>query len=1127
MSAIVRSPRLQVGVVLVVCLALGSLAPASAAPDTGNTVQTGIGVGTNIPKSITTTINFDAPALANAATTLDAGSTYLAQGVEFVDPTVQPVSHPMAVNNGGAYLYLDPGEARSGRQVLASYVSTDELLETLAGFLIHLTRFSDKISLYAGASSPNNPSIHGATVQMTGYDADGTVVATASKQVGSKVSTLISIATAQPVIAYVSVQIPGTAEPRLEVDDLTFVTPFGSALTATVNQIGNNGSAGNGPGPALIVPRILSVSQGVANPVTIVGDKSFADASAVYFGKIVSKNFQVTGADSKTLIAYPPSGMLPGSNARIAVLVKNDRGEAMVYSEQTGEISIGELDAAGPLLTDPYDNTNDQSWDHGQGRAFNLLSPKNLLVDTPYPVFYLLSQFEFTPSLETKYPLGLNGYAGNKAVFSAILEMCSIDGTGNNKNGDFVGAPFHDNIGSVMTNNTDTEFNFGGSCTNWDGTSGQWVIPGTWVTKSLTSSSSTYLGLPTGSNIFNIQNYVRTLRILGVVWLRDTQGDIKLRLTASSSPPFNVAVAPNAFFQIKVQPRSILFAPPGDQSTATVSVGTNFYTSYTTGNSKTQSNKETGSDNGSWNASLSMSAGGEAGGAKASASFTSGLGGGLDTTTTSGYAVQNGSQLGGSSALNITQTRGVAPGPNTIPGNGTVCASDTDCSTQTKGGASWWAGQPFWSDTFLLTVHPQYAFYVLGDKTDRSVMFASVAGESLAQVLDLWGCAAGVKFYGLDMCTVSYTDSSILTSGGQSLNYDGTQLTLELTPTEAKNLLALDPFYVGGQDANLPVQRAIPIGGATYYGTTIVNESANPVTINFTNTQVKQQQLSNQTTYTSSITNTFSSTQSSAFAFAASFIVGLGFGDTTTTTDSTSIEADTQSIYQDSTALSTQKVMSAQVVLNDLDNTSPKCKTCHNPLASQPSTVVFLDRIFGSFMFQDPAAGPPPSAAQRAAWQAQFDVPAMAMMQESRRQRFSDVDAASPEKVAIGMVTRLGIMMGYRDGKFHPNDPMTRAQLAVALRRMLHPAHPKTPPTFSDLSSESPVYEAVAEVTAAGLMTPSASRFDPAVAVSHDEFRSVLSHAFKSAPSQAASGEASLTRGDAAQLLLTVLQAQQ
>jgi hypothetical protein len=50
----------------------------------------------------------------------------------------------------------------------------------------------------------------------------------------------------------------------------------------------------------------------------------------------------------------------------------------------------------------------------------------------------------------------------------------------------------------------------------------------------------------------------------------------------------------------------------------------------------------------------------------------------------------------------------------------------------------------------------------------------------------------------------------------------------------------------------------------------------------------------------------FSTTESNAFNFAASFIVRCDFGYTTTDTDKTTIEADTQSVYTNSNEASTQ-----------------------------------------------------------------------------------------------------------------------------------------------------------------------------------------------------------------------------
>jgi hypothetical protein len=1126
------------------CVALGLSGPVFAADS--KTTTTPPGPVSDQPLATATTIDFNTPAITGSATTANPPATqYLTQGIEFVDPAVQPVSHPISISYAGSYLILDPTHARGGKQALASYLLSDENLEQTAGFLIHFTKFSDKVSLYAGAYRPNTTSAAaGATVQMTGYDADGNVVADTSVKVDDKVSTPLSISTKIPSIAYVSVQIPGFGAPMLEVDDLSFETPGNAALTTS--KIATNGVdkistgpdvgivklPGDGAAAPLVVPKILSVSQGVAKPVTVVGDKPFSDASAIYFGKVAQTAVQING---NSVYAYPPSDVLPGSNSDISVLLKNAGGEAMVYSHQTAEVPLGEVDENGPIPTNPFDTPQDDSWQKGQGHSFNLGSPKNLMVDNKYPVFYITVQSTYSSALESKAPFGLTSYAGDKAIFGALLEMCSI--TAKNTTKTNVG-PYPQNITDqlALENSTGTKNN-DGDCTNWDGTSGVWVTEGAPVTKSMTATTGIqYLGVPTGAVVFDGKNYVRTLRVLVGVEQTDTQGwpiGIPIRNAMKYTEPFNVIVSPNAYYQIKVQPELIVYAPPGDQSTVTYTANNQYFTSYTNGNSATQTNTTTQDDDNSWSASLKMSAGysasnagGSGAGASASASFTEGLGGGLDTSTSNGTGVQNGSQLSGSSAETLGITYTSQANANTTPGNGMVCASATNCSTQTQV-KDWWQNEPFWNDSFYLQVHPQYVYYVLGNNTDRSVMYASVNGYSKVQVLSLWACTAGIKLYGLDQCSLSYTDVSIESSGGQTGSFVGTSNTVELTPAEAQNLLALDPFYVGGQGADISVDRASIIKPNVNYGSRIGVTSANSATVAYNNTQIQSQNNNGMTTYTSSVTNTTSATESVGGGFALSFIVGYDFADTSTDKSSTAILAQNQSVYTNSTATNHQTVVSISGFLNDVDNVNGggACKTCHDPLANYPSVNIYLDRVFGGFMFQDTNANPAPSAAQRAAWEAQFDVAAMSISQEQNNQRFSDVDNGSSQKSAIGMMVRLAVMSGYADGKFHPNDPMTRAQLAIALNRALLLAAPATSVTFSDIPEGAAVLPAARAVVSAGLLAPAGTKFNPADSVSLDDFHSVLSHAFKSVPTAAKTGSASLTRGEAAQVLLAALQA--
>ena len=49
---------------------------------------------------------------------------------------------------------------------------------------------------------------------------------------------------------------------------------------------------------------------------------------------------------------------------------------------------------------------------------------------------------------------------------------------------------------------------------------------------------------------------------------------------------------------------------------------------------------------------------------------------------------------------------------------------------------------------------------------------------------------------------------------------------------------------------------------------------------------------------------------------------------------------------------------------------------------------------------------------------------------------YSDVPADAPPAAAIGEMTTLGILRGYESGLFGPDDPVTRSQIAILLKRL-------------------------------------------------------------------------------------------
>ena len=183
-----------------------------------------------------------------------------------------------------------------------------------------------------------------------------------------------------------------------------------------------------------------------------------------------------------------------------------------------------------------------------------------------------------------------------------------------------------------------------------------------------------------------------------------------------------------------------------------------------------------------------------------------------------------------------------------------------------------------------------------------------------------------------------------------------------LTPDEAANLLQLDPFYQSrGQNPNLDATRAELIGSKTY-GTKFGEITENAVTVNANNTQIQGSGNNGQTTYTASISNSYSNTTAISGGYSVAYFYSFGLSGDYKTDAKGTTEITTQSVYSNSTAVSNTLVTQASVTLDDVSNQtvgsggSVKCPTCHSPLPQKPSVNIFLDKMFGGFMFQDPVS---------------------------------------------------------------------------------------------------------------------------------------------------------------------------
>ena len=747
---------------------------------------------------------------------------------------------------------------------------------------------------------------------------------------------------------------------------------------------------------------------------TLKGGCSFAGAKAVHFGSAAAA-FYVQKDGS--IVATPPA--LPAGSS-VPVTVRLAGGQIVGGRSQLYSYPLAEMDMEGPYAFPLGEDQASYNW--WQGTNSHLLresQPASLSYITLAPTLYVGAYFSktiYTESTQAPYVLG------NIGLFTAKLQVCTVSSPS--------GTPGLPNFLPTAAP--------GDPCTNWDSAPGYW--------KDVTSASVT-VHAPTGTQIASqatiplstaavfsagtpeTMQLARTLRI--VYGYRESDDDAQFatrvglaRFDQKNGKPFNAIIAPTALYQMKAIPYTILYQPPGDQSTVTFTAATTYGATYSLGTSTENDTSSTSEQNQTTNFSESYAFG----------LLTAGFGdkSGWDQTTKRGFGATAGTAgVGtGSSAFSFSWQIPAAPG--LTPGSGAVCAATTNCSTQTSA-ANAYAAEPFWLDTFVLLVHPQYAYWQLGAQNQSYVLYGAVPVTADVTVAELDACARGQTWFGLNPCQVDYSDDDIKAVNGQPISYSGAIRTLLLTASEANHLLALDPFYAQGQNANLLTTRATPISSAGYGAS--IGAPSRPFVTNLQNTASNQQTGSTNLQYTSSLTTVVSDDPSitgggkgSGSEPSVSYTTTLSYDDLT----KNSTETDLKTTFTNSTAVSNQRVTSANVVLNDLDSTSASCKTCHNPLAHQPSANIYFDRVFGTFMFQDPGA--PRSTV--------FVKPVCCavllrglLAHEAHLRRFSDVPKGDPNAAILGLMARAGLVPVVAPGKFAPQARASATVMTAALGR--------------------------------------------------------------------------------------------
>lgn len=888
-------------------------------------------------------------------------------------------------------------------------------------------------------------------------------------------------------------------------------------------------------------PRVTDVSPSYGptdTQVTIRANVRLDGATEVVWGGHRSKVFSVQ-KDGSIITAVPIGGFPAATTVPVTVILDN----VMLPTDSMFTIPIGEADIIGPGPFVPGDES-DYFWFNGGGRVFQLGPSGTILTSDPKPVFYLTTAFVGSGNVYSpdKAPFA----AGNAGRFQVMLYMCDV--------------------GNDVPELRKKGF---ASCKNWDGYEGASVpiddqcapyLGGSWTAHLLPSWNPRLLRYdPKGvtsdrialnlAPCFDEKNLARSFSYEVRVEQDQIPGmaGFPARIDTKNSPAFNVVIPPAAMLQVNVIPYTILYAPPGNQSIVSFSATETYSTQFSIANSKSVDNKSTTSQ------SSSMSF------ADSFAFFLGFSGGNVDqstNTTMKDFGTVQGEGPQGMSSAAFSSSFTLPANPATVPGSGTICTSIQGANCLAKAQTpNMYALEPFWDDVFVLLVHPQFAVWVIGGKADRYQMYGAEPVLAERTVSQLDACATGSTVGIYDPCTVEYSDSQLTLGKHQNVGSRGVKGKLKLSAAEAKRLLALDPFYAGGQGAEVDVsKRANQIGPGRPYGASF-NSGAVPYEHVFTNTDQLQLNQNAEVSYTTAISTMYGSTTSTGLTASLSSNPGYPGGGgtpaggdtgggtpdggatgggapegggtlggsmslTIQSQDQLTYETDIKLTYQNSTAVSQEKVTSATVSLNDIST----CTGCHGPLMDQPSVNIYLDRVFGSFMFQDPYA---PKGYSR------DKVPKCCAMlinslvqEETANPRFSDVAATNPEIGVIGFLALAGILPGNTDGTFKPDDPLTREQLAVALTRAANlPEHAGTG-KFADVPAERPNAAIIEAATAANLVVPrSATQFGSDDPVTQTDLAGALSRAglTKTAGTSSPQPTGSLTRAEAARMIFMAL----
>lgn len=376
------------------------------------------------------------------------------------------------------------------------------------------------------------------------------------------------------------------------------------------------------------------------------------------------------------------------------------------------------------------------------------------------------------------------------------------------------------------------------------------------------------------------------------------------------SQPFTVQIQPAYEVQFHILPTLILYQPPGNQSSASISTQTSYTQTYQADQAsaitdQNEYDNKTKSD-------LSFDPGWSYMGMSQQFTFSD------STTWDNSTKTATGQQYGISVSSVVTQ------GVTSMYTTAKLDSSAPDVSHLT------FQTEPFWSDQIYFAVNPQFA--VWDYPSGQRLQPLGAADIHVFSVSQLAECAPrAFTTFNLSGLVFNY----------DVLNPDNTTTHRQehVTPFECARLLALDPFYLGLSQAAPPAM-GISVPPPTRPLSTAVHQDQSSEIKSFS------AKSSFTKTFTAIATSSRSNTKSIGFnegIFGSKLAVSYDYTNTFGTTNQVSL---TLGSTQSST---TQTTLTSTINLGDCPLVSGK-STCDAPLVNAPNVQVFQDTRFGTMM---------------------------------------------------------------------------------------------------------------------------------------------------------------------------------